>query len=126
MEIKVEVDSDIIFIKLSGSLVANSLELLRGQIQKLVDKRYVNIVLDMSRVEFVDSSGLGLCITTARELTAISGKLVCFGLNDNVQKLFKMTRADQKIAVLASRMNAFEYMMSRLNDDLQGASVLEE
>jgi anti-sigma B factor antagonist len=126
MEIKVEVDSDIIFLKLSGSLVANSLELLRGQVQKLVDKKYVNIVLDMSRVEFVDSSGLGLCITTARELAAISGKLVCFGLNDNVQKLFKMTRADQKIAVMASRMNAFEYMMSRLNDDLQGASVLGE
>jgi anti-sigma B factor antagonist len=126
MEIKVELDSGIIFLKLSGTLVANSLELLRSQVQKLVDKKYVNIVLDMSRVEFVDSSGLGLCITTARELAAVSGKLVCFGLNDNVQKLFKMTRADQKIAVMVSRMNAFECMLSRLNDDLQGASVLEE
>ena len=126
MEMKVELDSDIIFLKLSGSLVASSLELLRSQVQKLVDKKYVNIVLDMSRVEFVDSSGLGLCITTARELKAISGKLVCFGLNDNVQKLFKMTRADQKIAVMASRMNAFDYMLARLNDDLQGTSVLEE
>lgn len=125
MEIKVELDSDIIFLKLSGSLVANTLELLKSQIQKLVDKKYVNIVLDMSRIEFVDSSGLGLCITTARELSAVSGKLVCCGLNDNVLKLFKMTRADQKITVLASRMTAFEYMLSRLNDDLHGASVQE-
>jgi len=126
MEIKVELDSDIIFLKLSGSLVASTLEQLKSQVQKLVDKKYVNIVFDMNRVEFVDSSGLGLCITTARELAAISGKLVCYGLNDNVQKLFKMTRADQKIAVMASRMNAFEYMRSRLNDDLHGASVLQE
>jgi len=126
MEIKVELDSDIIFLKLSGSLVASTLEQLRSQVQKLVDKKYVNIVFDMNRVDFVDSSGLGLCISTARELAAGSGKLACFGLNENVLKLFKMTRADQKIAVMASRMNAFEYMLSRLNDDLHGASVLKE
>src|SRR6185369_671017 len=126
MEVKVELDRDIIFLKLSGGLVASTLEQLRNQIQKLVDKKYVNIVFDMSRVDFVDSSGLGLCISTARELAAISGKLVCCGLSDNVQKLFKMTRADQKVAVMASRMNAFEYMLSRLNDDPHGASVLHE
>jgi len=126
MEIKVELDSDIIFLKLSGSLVASTLEQLKSQIQKLVDKKYVNIVFDMNRIDFVDSAGLGLCITTARELSAISGKLVCYGLNDNVQKLFKMTRADQKVAVMASRMSSFEYMLSRLNDDLHGASVLHE
>lgn len=126
MEIKVELDSDIIFLKLHGSLVASTLDQLRSQVQKLVDKKYVNIVFDMSRVDFVDSSGLGLCITTARELATVSGKLVCYGLNENVLKLFKMTRADQKIAVMASRMNAFEYMLSRLNDDPHGSSVLHE
>ncbi len=124
MEIKVELDSDIIFLKLNGSLVASTLEQLKSQIQKLVDKKYVNIVFDMSRVEFVDSSGLGLCISTARDLAGISGKLVCYGLNENVQKLFKMTRADQKIVVMASRMNAFEYMLARLNDDPHGVSVI--
>jgi anti-anti-sigma factor len=126
MEIKVELDSDIIFLKLSGSLVASTLDQLKSQVQKLVDKKYVNIVFDMNRVDFIDSSGLGLCITTARELTSIAGKLVCYGLNDNIQKLFKMTRADQKVAVMASRMNAYEYMLSRLADDPHGAAVRPE
>lgn len=125
MDIKVEVDSDIIFLKLSGSLVASTLEELKSQIQKLIDKKYVHIVFDLSRVDFVDSSGLGLCISTSRDLAAGSGKLVCFGLNDNVQKLFKMTRADQKIVVMASRMNAFDYMLSLLNEDVPEASVLQ-
>lgn len=124
MEIRVEVDSDIIFLKLAGSLVANSVEELKNQVQKLVDKKYVHIVFDMSRVDFVDSSGLGLCITTSRELAAISGKLVCFGLKENVQKLFTMTRADQKIAVMASRLNAFDYMLAMLNEEAPEAKVL--
>lgn len=124
MEIKIEVDSDIIFVKLSGSLVASNLEELKSQVQKLIDKKFVHIVFDLSRIDFVDSSGLGLCISTARELAAISGKLVCYGLNENVQKLFKMTRADQKIVVMASRMNAFDYMLSLINEDIPEASVL--
>lgn len=124
MEIKVEVDSDIIFVKLSGSLVASTLEELKSQVQKLIDKKFVHIVFDLSRIDFVDSSGLGLCISTARELAAISGKLVCYGLNENVQKLFKMTRADQKIVVMASRMNAFDYMLSLINEDIPETSVL--
>lgn len=124
MEIKVEVDSDIIFLKMTGSLVASTLEELKSQVQKLVDKRYVHIVFDMSRIDFVDSSGLGLCISTARELAAVSGKLVCCGLKENVQKLFTMTRADQKIVVMASRMNAFDYMFAILNEDTPEATVL--
>ncbi|NVN98167.1 MAG: STAS domain-containing protein [Geobacteraceae bacterium] len=124
MEIRVEVDSEIIFLKLAGSLVASSIEELKGQVQKLVEKRYLHIVFDLSRVDFVDSSGLGLCITTSRELAALSGKLVCCGLSDNVQKLFTMTRADQKIAVMATRMNAFDYMLTLLSDDNPEATVL--
>lgn len=123
MEIKVEVDSEIIFLKLAGSLVASSIEELKSQVQKLVEKKYLHIVFDLSRVDFVDSSGLGLCISTSRELAAISGKLVCCGLKDNVQKLFTMTRADQKVAVMASRMNAFDYMLTLLGDDNPEATV---
>lgn len=124
MEIKVEVDSDIIFLKLAGSLVASTLEELKSQVQKLVEKKYVHIIFDMTRVDFVDSSGLGLCITTSRELAACSGKLVCYGLRENVQKLFTMTRADQKIVVMASRMSAFDYMLAMLNEDTPEATLL--
>ena len=122
MEIKVEVDSDIIFLKMSGSLVASMVEPLKTQVKKLIDKNYVHIVFDMNNVDFVDSSGLGLCITTARELAAVSGKLVCCGLKDNVKKLFTITKADQKIVVMASRFNAFDYILARLNDDMSGTS----
>lgn len=124
MEIKVEVDSDIIFLKLSGSIVAGTIEELRSQIQKLMSKRYLHIVFDLSRVDFIDSSGLGLCITTSRELAAASGKLVCCGLRENVMKLFTMTHADRKIVVMANRGNAFDYMFALLNEGTPEATVL--
>lgn len=116
MEISVEVDSNIICLKLTGSLVASTLDAVKAQVQKLVDKKYIHIIFDMNRVDFVDSSGLGMCISTARELDTISGKLVCFGLKDNVQKLFTMTRADQKITIMATRMNAFDHLLAKMQE----------
>jgi anti-anti-sigma factor len=122
MEIKVELDSNIIFLKMSGSLVAAIVDELKTQVQKLIEKRYVHIVFDLSNVDFIDSSGLGLCIATSRELAAVSGKLVCYGLRENVQKLFSMTKADQKIAVMASRTNAFDYMLAKMNGETSDAT----
>lgn len=114
MKINVEVDSDIIFIKMSGSLVASIVDQLKAQVQKLIAKRFVHVVFNMSEVEFVDSAGIGLCISTARELAAASGKLICCGLGGNVQKLFTMTKADQKITVVATRKDAYDQMLARL------------
>lgn len=124
MEITVELDSNIIFLKMNGSLVADSLEKLKNQVQKLVEKKYIYIVFDMSRINFIDSSGLGFCISISKELTAKSGKLVCCGLQDNVRKLFAMTRADQKITVMENRTSAFDLLLAELNDELPSAATI--
>jgi len=113
MELKMELDRNIIFMKMAGSLVASVVDQIKLQVQKLIDKKYLYIVFDLTKVDFIDSSGLGLCITTSRELAGCSGLLVCSGLQSNVQKLFAMTKADQKIKVLSSRQEAFDYMLEK-------------
>jgi anti-sigma B factor antagonist len=123
MEVKVELDSNIIFMKMSGSLVASTAEELKVQIRKLMDKKYLNIVFDLTRVDFVDSSGLGLCISTSRELAASSGRLVCCGLQDNVKRLFAMTRADQKIKVLPTRTDALDAMVAAIKEQSTAPGV---
>lgn len=120
MELKVELDSNIIFMKMTGSLVASMVEEIRAQVQKLVDKKYCHIVFDLSRVDFMDSSGLGLCISTSRELAASSGRLVCCGLGENVRKLFSLTRADQKVKVVPTRTEAFDYMLALVHEKSAG------
>lgn len=106
MEIKIEMDQEIIIIKLSGELVASSVEMLKGQAAKLIEKKYTYLLLDLGRVEFVDSTGLGTCISLSRSLTMEQGALACTGLRDAVLHLFHMTRADQKIPVYANRTDA--------------------
>lgn len=51
------------------------------------------VVLDLARVAFIDSSGLG-AIVAAMKALAPAQKLELSGLTDTVKKVFRLTRMD--------------------------------
>lgn len=51
------------------------------------------VILDMSRVTFLDSSGLG-AVVAVMKLLAPAKRLELAGLTPNVQKVFRLTRMD--------------------------------
>jgi anti-sigma B factor antagonist len=55
-------------------------------------------VLDLARVDFIDSSGLG-AIVAAMKLMPKGGKLELAGLTPAVDKVFRMTRMDSIFAI---------------------------
>jgi anti-sigma B factor antagonist len=53
-----------------------------------------NLVLDLSAVSFIDSSGLG-AIVSSLKLLGGEGNLVICGLHNNTMSMFKLTRMDR-------------------------------
>lgn len=113
MEIKLEMDNEVIILKLVGNLVASSADGLKEQAAKLIEKKYRFILLDLGKVDFIDSSGLGACIAVNRELVGHDGVLGCAGMNENVRNVFRMTRADQKILVYEARHEGVNALLAR-------------
>ena len=54
-----------------------------------------NIVLDMSKVTFIDSAGLGALLSAMKQITAIGGSLRLAGLNNDVLTLFRLVRMNR-------------------------------
>ena len=54
----------------------------------------VHAVVDMSDVELMYSSGLGMLVAASRSLVAAGGGIALVGANDRIRKLFSMTRLD--------------------------------
>jgi anti-sigma B factor antagonist len=54
-----------------------------------------NIVLDMSKVTFVDSAGLGALLSAMKQITTIGGSLRLADLNDDVLTLFRLVRMNR-------------------------------
>ena len=114
MEIKLEMDNEVIILKLVGNLVASSAEGLKEQVTKLIEKKYRFILLDLGKVDFIDSSGLGACIAINRDLAGTDGVLACTGMNESVRNVFRMTRADQKIQVYEARHEGINALLARI------------
>jgi anti-sigma B factor antagonist len=83
--------------------------------KSIVQNGHQQIVLDMSDVEFVDSSGLGAIIATMIALRP-QGRLMVCNVRDNVLSLFRLTRMDRVIPVMNNAEEAL-LAMSVIDSD---------
>lgn len=66
------------------------------------------IVLDMSMVEFVDSSGLGSILSCLRDLRARGGELLLCCVQPRVMAMFELVRMQKVVPVVASYEDALQ------------------
>ena len=114
MEIITEMINDIVVLNPVGNLVASTIESLKAQVENLLEKKFGVVLLDMSRIDFMDSSGLGSVFAINKLVTNGGGTFACAALQDNVLKVFKVTRADQKVSVAATRSDGMLLIQERL------------
>ena len=110
MQIKIEMEGATVIMNLNGSLVASTVDEFKETIARLRERKFNRILVDLKRLEFIDSSGLGAVIAANKMLADAGGKLVCSDLNEHVAKVFRITRADQKIVISPSRFDGLDIL----------------
>ncbi len=79
-------------VKLGGSMYAVDAAALRDAIQDLIKRGQKSFLFDLSAIDYMDSTGLGLFIYLDEELKGKNGKMVLKGLTGRVKTLFERTR----------------------------------
>src|SRR5579871_5231585 len=64
------------------------------------------LVLDLSQLRFVDSSGLGAMLSCLRQLSAKGGDLKLCGLSSQVRALFELVRMHRIFDIYSTREDA--------------------
>ncbi|MEM7283944.1 MAG: STAS domain-containing protein [Pseudomonadota bacterium] len=64
------------------------------------------LVLDMSEVEFIDSSGLGAVVSCLKLVGSKGGKMSICGLQESTFSMFKLTRMDQVFSIYPTEEEA--------------------
>lgn len=68
----------------------------KGVMVDFIFQDQLKIALDLSEVDFMDSSGLSALLSTFKTISR-KGRLVLFGIGSNVGKLFSITRLDKGV-----------------------------
>ncbi|MDD6485179.1 MAG: anti-sigma factor antagonist [Clostridiales bacterium] len=96
MDITVSGKEHLITVRPSGELDHHAAKLIRTKIDdEILRTGAVNLAFDLSRVTFMDSSGVGVIIGRYRKITALGGRVFLYGMNENVEKLCRMSGLDK-------------------------------
>lgn len=82
-------------VVLGGDVDLHQSPALHATLVDLAGERPKRLMLDLSGVPYMDSSGLGTLVEVFRRVSAYKGKFVLFGLNDRVRSVFEISKLDR-------------------------------
>ena len=82
-------------IPLAGEIDLHVSPTVRTLLDRIIAKKPRRLVVDLSRVSYIDSAGLGAIIEAMREVEAYGGKFALAGMQETVRSIFKMLQLDQ-------------------------------
>lgn len=79
---------------------------IRGAIAPFVEKKVPRLLIDLSKVRYIDSSGLALLIETLQRVQAYGGTFGIFGLSESVRAIFHIACLDQVFRIFPDEASA--------------------
>jgi len=99
---------------ISGEICIYNVRRLKEAVGLCQDKGVVNIIFNLEKVDYVDSTGIQFLLATTQQMKEAKGKLVVAHANADVLETFKLTRTE-KILQLAPNVEAGVEMFPKAN-----------
>ena len=106
MDISMREVGPVAVVNLSGRLDLNSGTMLKEEMKKLFDRNITNIHLNMSAVDFINSSGLGALVSLMKEVRLLKGRLTLSNLASYVKEIFDITQLSHIFEIFATEDEA--------------------
>ena len=90
--IKSEIVDNRIHIILQGTIYVADAKEMTEKLVALIESGQTRLLIDLSQVEYIDSSGLGMLIRIQKIAVRNGGNVVLKGVQGLVRELFEMTR----------------------------------
>lgn len=87
---------------ISGNIRRKDAEKLKELCNKYIEESKLQIAVNFSDIDFIDSIGLGALIYCNTRIKDAGGKIVIMNLNENIYDLLEMTSVDKLFTIVDS------------------------
>lgn len=102
LDITVSKDRALPVLTLRGEIDMRSSPELRNHLLELVVNKPKRVILDLSGVGYMDSSGVGTMVELKRLVERGGGKVVLTGMQPRVRSVFEITKLDKFFTIANS------------------------
>ena len=82
-------------LPLEGEIDLHVSPRITAALATMIEKKPTRLVVDLSAVTYIDSSGLAALIEGMQNVDAYGGKFILVGLQENVKPIFEIARLDR-------------------------------
>ena len=94
MGFKVIAKDDVTLIEVGGQLIVGNRQLLKEQVLDQLERGDRKFIVDFSKTDYIDSSGLGVLVTLSKKIREQGGQLSLVSLSEDLRTLFELTKLD--------------------------------
>jgi anti-anti-sigma factor len=100
-----EIEGETIEISISGELNINTLPGIRAKIEKLDIETYGNVVIDLNKVDFLDSSGMGYLVVLIKNVRSRGAAVSLRDPSLGVRRMLSAIRIDRYVSIVDAEGN---------------------
>lgn len=97
-------------IRLEGGLFVSDFEEFKSIIEEQCGRRIKDLVVNIEKLDFISSSGIGLLVEKTEMLKREGKRLWVVGPNPDIEKIFDQLALDKIVRIVASEQQATEEM----------------
>ena len=106
MEITQIETNGVVVVALQGRLDTNTSAILEEELLELADEKSHRIVVDLSELGFISSSGLRVLLTAGKKSKRVTGRIVLCALTDHVKQVFDVAGFTMLFSMYPSQEDA--------------------
>lgn len=106
MEINRRETADIVVLDISGEIDLYNAPEIKDTINQLIEDQKYNVIINLEKVSYIDSSGIGALISSLSSLKKYQGGLKIINVYASVRKVFELTKLTSFFEIFDSESDA--------------------
>jgi anti-sigma B factor antagonist len=102
MDYRIDSEGDVRVVRLSGPVDVSQALALRELLGGLIDSAGARVLVDLTEVTLIDSSGIGVMVSAHRRADGAGAAFALAGADPTVARVFSLTRTDRLLRLFAS------------------------
>ena len=96
----------LVVCQVDGEIDINTAPDMKKSFDKMISKREPKIIVNFSKVTYVDSSGLATLVEILKNMRSYGGKMKLTNLSPKIKSLFEITKLEKLFDILIDEKDA--------------------
>ena len=106
-------ENSIMYIKLYKIMDIDTTKHISTFLKTVIEGGVTKIIIDLIQLSFIDSTGIGILINSAKMIRANKGDIVLLNVSDSIEEIFEPVNLESFIPFYSEKLEAVTFLQNK-------------